>query len=59
MVVSHPNIAGAHDDYCLSLNTEILTKRGFLKYNELTENDLVAKVENNKITYVKPSSFTN
>ena len=55
MVVSHPNIAGAHDDYCLSLNTEILTKRGFLKYNELTENDLVAKVENNKITYVKPN----
>lgn len=55
MVVSHPPERGAHDDYCLSANTEILTKRGFLKYNELTSNDLVAKVVDNKIIYVKPT----
>ena len=57
LVVSHPNIRGAHDDYCLSLDTEILTKDGFKKYNQLTTDDLVAKVEDNKITYVKPNKI--
>jgi hypothetical protein len=57
MVCAHPPVRNAHDDFCLSLKTEILTKRGFLKYNELKETDLVAKVINNKITYVKPNKI--
>lgn len=55
LLVSHPETRGAHDDYCLSTDTEILTTRGFLKYNELQSDDLVAKVVNNEIYYVKPN----
>lgn len=55
LLVSHPETRGAHDDYCLSTDTEILTTRGFLKYNELRSDDLVAKVVNNEIYYVKPN----
>lgn len=57
MVCHHPDRRGAHDDYCLSLNTEILTKRGFLRYDELSEDDLVAKVVNNRIEYVTPTKI--
>ena len=55
LLVSHPETRGAHDDYCLSTDTEILTTRGFLKYDELQSDDLVAKVVNNEIYYVKPN----
>lgn len=57
LVVSHPEERGARDDYCLSLETEILTKRGFLTHDELNKEDLVASVEDNKVVYTKPTNI--
>lgn len=37
--------------YCLDMKTEILTKRGFLKYNEIKEHDIVAAYKDGEIIW--------
>jgi len=48
---SAPKEKDAHDDYCLSEDTEILTDSGFKGINELTEQDGIGAWDNGKIVY--------
>lgn len=42
-----------YEQFCLSENTEILTDKGFLGINELTENDLIVSYKDNNLIYEK------
>lgn len=57
LVVSHPDEKNAHDDFCLSLDTEILTDKGFITYDKMTSDTLVASVVDGKIVYRKPTKI--
>lgn len=57
LVVSHPDEKNAHDDFCLSLDTEILTDKGFITYDKMTSDILVASVVDGKIVYRKPTKI--
>lgn len=57
LVVSHPDEKNAHDDFCLSLDTEILTDKGFITYGKMTSDTLVASVVDGKIVYRKPTKI--
>lgn len=57
LVVSHPDEKNAHDDFCLSLDTEILTDKGFITYDKMTPDTLVASVVDGKIVYRKPTKI--
>ena len=45
--------------HCIDYQTEILTKDGFKKQNELTMNDFIATLKNNKLVYEKPIEIYN
>ena len=57
LVVSHPDEKNAHDDFCLSLDTEILTDKGFITCDKMTSDTLVASVVDGKIVYRKPTKI--
>lgn len=40
--------------HCLTLDHEVLTKQGFKSYTELTYDDEIACLDNNKLVYTKP-----
>ena len=43
-----------YEDFCLSQDTEILTKRGFLNSKELNDDDEIVSWKNNQMLYEKP-----
>ena len=45
--------------HCIDYETEILTKDGFKKQNELTMNDFIATLKDNKLVYEKPIEIYN
>lgn len=45
--------------HCIDYQTEILTKDGFKKQNELTMNDFIATLKDNKLVYEKPIEIYN
>ena len=45
--------------HCIDYQTEILTKDGFKKQNELTMNDSIATLKDNKLVYEKPIEIYN
>jgi ribonucleotide reductase beta subunit family protein with ferritin-like domain len=45
------------DENCFSEDTEILTNKGFIKFSELSLNDMVAQFDNHNITFVKPTNY--
>ena len=40
--------------HCIDFNTEVLTKNGWKTIHQLTKNDLIATLENDKLVYEKP-----
>ena len=44
-------------DECFSGDTEILTDKGFVRFDKLNKNEKVAQYENGEITYVKPLRY--
>lgn len=54
VVMARPTMSlSLYYQICIDMNTEILTKRGFLKYEEITINDMAASFENGKIIWSK------
>ena len=45
--------------HCIDYQTEILTKDGFKKQDELTMNDSIATLKDNKLVYEKPIEIYN
>ena len=45
--------------HCIDYGTEILTKDGFKKHNELTMDDSIATLKDNKLVYEKPIEIYN
>lgn len=46
-------------DECFTGETEILTERGFVRFDELTRDLLVAQYDNGNITFTQPSRYIN
>ena len=40
--------------HCLDFNTEVLTKNGWKTVHQLTKNDLIATLKDDKLVYEKP-----
>lgn len=57
MVVSHPNIAGAHDDFCDSLALAVWGARGDEVYRPVTEKENVYKTKGSQFVLAK-NNFT-
>ena len=57
MVVSHPNIAGAHDDYCDSLALAVWGARGDEVYRPVTEKENIYKTKGSQFILAK-NNFT-
>lgn len=58
-ICGSPDRAIASNPNCFDSNTEILTRRGWIEFPSLVEEDEVAQWDNKCITFVKPNAITN
>lgn len=57
VVPMHPDHALIDRDFCFGPETDVLTDRGFVRFEELTSTDLVAQWSNGEVSYAKPKAY--
>ena len=56
-IVDHFGLQGSWRGYCVDSETEALTKRGWLKYNQITEDDIILSYDNGNLKWSKIESI--